>query len=101
MLNIFVDPPSFPDQTITTANHDAMLNSAKFLQAISAYPDSQLAKDYQMAVSQASDNVSNRADGSSNSSKNVADSIGAGVNQCVFKGTKSYQNVTLETIVGH
>jgi hypothetical protein len=98
MLNIFANPPAFADQTVTTDNHAAMLNAAKFQQSISAYPNSQLAKNYQAAITQSSTAADNSADGSANSSDNVADSI-TGATDAFFKGTKSFQNVTLADVV--
>lgn len=98
MKNIFATPPKFSDLTVTKDDRDAMKNAAQFHQTISAYPESQLAKNYQAAMSQTSSAASDKADGSDDSSSNVANSITDNVN-AFFKSTKKYQNVTLAAIV--
>jgi hypothetical protein len=98
VIQSFDVPPSYPAQTVTAASADAFANAALFVQTIDAYPTSALATSYQQAINQSSTNASSQANGSSNSSDNVAQSI-SGTVDAFFKGTKSFQNVTLAAVV--
>jgi hypothetical protein len=98
VMQSFATPPSYPGQTVTAASAAAFKNAATFVQTVSAYPTSALATQYQQAISQAQGNASGQANGSGSSSGAVAQSISSTVNN-FFKGTKSFQNVTLEAVV--
>jgi len=91
-------PAGYTPQTVTAASARAFQNAGTFIQAISAYPTSALATSYQQAMSQASSSASGQANGSSGSSGAAAQSISDTVN-AFFKGTKTYQDVTLEAVV--
>jgi hypothetical protein len=79
------DPAHFKDQAVTADNKTAMQQTAAFYQTISAYPDSQLAKDYVAAMTNTDKNAVNGA-------------IDGGVDD-FFKNTKQYQKVTLAQLV--
>ncbi|WP_187696176.1 hypothetical protein, partial [Xanthovirga aplysinae] len=67
-------------------------------QTIQAYPTSQFAQDYQAAMSGATDDAMNQADGSADSSENGMNSIIDSTNN-FFQGTNQFQHVTLSSIV--
>jgi hypothetical protein len=98
VMQSFDDPPSYPAQTVTADSAAAFQDAATFIQTISAYPTSALATGYQAAVNQATNNSSGQADGSSDSGNAVAQSIDDTVN-AFFRGTKTYQKVTLAAVV--
>jgi hypothetical protein len=92
------DPPYFKDQAVTADNKKAMQQTSDFFQTISAYPNSQLAKDYIAAMSNTDKDASSKADGSASSASAVGDAVSDGVD-AFFKSTKQYQLVTLEQLV--
>lgn len=98
MQNIFVTPPNFTPQTATTAEQKSIANADLFYQTIQAYPTSQLATDYQTAMSGTIKSASSQANGSANSTANASDTITQNVN-AFFQGTKQFQNVTLASLV--
>jgi hypothetical protein len=91
-------PGSYPATTVTAATAPAFQNAGAFLQTISAYPTSALAKSYQQAVNQAVGNASGAANGSPGSAEATAQNIPATVNT-FFQGTKDYQNLTQDKLV--
>lgn len=92
-------PPWYDQQTVTSDSAAAFQNAGKFIQAISAYPTSDLATGYQKALSQAQTNASQSADGSPDSGGAVTKSISDTVADYFKQHTISYQNVTLDAIV--
>jgi hypothetical protein len=98
MQNIFVTPPNFTPQTATAAEQQSIANADLFYQTIQAYPTSQLATDYQTAMSRTITSASSQANGSANSTANASDTITQNVN-AFFQGTKQFQNVTLASLV--
>jgi hypothetical protein len=96
MQNIFATPANFPAQT--AADQKSMQDADVFYQTIAAYPTSKLAKDYQAAMSGALHSGAGAADGTPNSSANVASAIGNGANT-FFKSTKGFQDVTLANLM--
>lgn len=98
VIQSFTTPRSYPAQTVTAASAKAFQDAATFVQTISAYPTSALATQYQQAMNQAQSNASGAANGSANSSAATAQSVTNTVNQ-FFKGTKGFQDVTLEAVV--
>jgi hypothetical protein len=94
-------PRSYPATTVTAASAPAFQNAGAFLQTISAYPTSALAKSYQQAVSQAvsaAGNASGAANDAPGSAEATAQNIPATVN-AFFEGTKDYQNLTQDKVV--
>ncbi|MFN8407410.1 MAG: hypothetical protein U0X71_08020 [Sphingobacteriaceae bacterium] len=98
MQNIFVTPPNFTPQTATGAEQQSIANADVFYQTIQAYPTSQLAQNYQAAMSGTISSASAQADGSPNSTANTSDAITQSVN-AFFQSTKQFQNVTLASLV--
>lgn len=98
VIQSFTTPPSYPAQTVTAASATAFANTAKFVQTISAYPTSGLATSYQTALTNAQNKASAAANGSTGSSDAVAGAISTTVDAW-FKTTKTYQNVTMESVV--
>lgn len=98
VLQSLDDPPAYPAQTVTAADAQSFKDAASFIQAVSAYPSSQLASDYQAALNSAQTGASSSADGSDGSSGAVAQSIDDTVN-AFFQTTKNYQDVTLAAVV--
>lgn len=96
--NFFADSPSYTPVTATSDEAAAIKNAGVFIQTIAAYPTSKLTKDYQTAMSSAQTTGAQKADGSTGSSDAVANTMTASVNT-FFKGTKSFQNVTLAGVV--
>ncbi|WP_109302492.1 hypothetical protein [Aquimarina sp. AU474] len=89
-----------PFEPVTASSDDetAMQQAATFYQTIIAYPNSKLASDYVAAMKQSQTDASSKADGSSGSSQNVADSLSDSV-QKFFEGTKEFKKVTLPVLV--
>jgi hypothetical protein len=83
----------FDDVTVSADYVTVMQQTSNFCQTIAAYPDSQLAKDYVNAMNSTNTNVDN-SDGSSDGVNNAMQGIAA-----FFAGTKSYQKVTMASIV--
>ena len=98
VIQSFTKPPSYPAQTVTAASVKAFNDAIAFVQAISAYPSSALATQYQQALNQAQTNAAGQANGSANSSSTAAQSLTNTTSQ-FFKGTKQYQDVTVEAVV--
>lgn len=98
MQNIFSTPPAYAPQTATVAQQQSIQNADLFYQTIQAYPTSQLAKNYQAAMSGTITSSSAQADGSPNSTQNTSDNITQSVN-AFFQSTKQFQNVTLDALV--
>ncbi|KAG0292061.1 hypothetical protein BGZ96_004592 [Linnemannia gamsii] len=96
--DIFATPPSYPAQTAAADEAAAIANAGVFYQTISAYPTSALATNFQNAMGGTLNNASGPADGSPNSSANVASSISDSV-KAFFQSTKSFKNVTLAGLV--
>jgi len=92
------DSDPFPDAIITTDDTEAMEQAAKFHQAISAYPTSKLAEDYRQALDDSKKSGLEQADGSADSSNNIADAMAKTVDD-FFKGTKAYEKVNLASLV--
>ncbi|MBE7171676.1 MAG: hypothetical protein INR73_13880 [Williamsia sp.] len=88
----------FDDVTATSDQATGLSQAATFYQTISAYPDSQLAKDYLAAVNNANTNAGNQANGSSSSASNTNSAINNGVNT-FFQNHPSYSKVTLGGLV--
>ncbi len=88
----------YAPQTITKAEQKSIEDAATFYQTISAYPTSQLAKNYQTAMTSTQTNAANQADGSSSSSDNIANAISGGADN-FFKSTKGFKDVTLSSLV--
>ncbi len=99
-IGIYLNPimKVFKPQTVTADNKTAMQQTADFYQTIAAYPTSQLAKNYIDAMNDTNNSADGQADGSANSATNVDNTIENGVVN-FFKNTKSYQKVTLSSIV--
>jgi gas vesicle protein len=89
---------SFAPQTVAADAVAAMQNAGAFFQTISAYPSSKLSTGFQAAMAGTQSAAGKAADGSANSSANVANAIGDGVN-AFFQSTTSYKNVTLANLV--
>lgn len=98
MQNIFVTPPNYTPQTATAAEQASMSNADLFYQTIQAYPTSQLAVNYQAAMSGTATAAAAQANGSANSTQNTSDTITQNVN-AFFQSTKQFQNVTLASVV--
>lgn len=98
MQNFEQDPPAYSPQKVTKDDAAALANAGVFYQTISAYPTSQLTKDFQNAMAGANDAAAKAADGSAQSSQNVQDAISNNAD-AFFKGTKSFKNVTLAGLV--
>jgi hypothetical protein len=84
----------YPSQTITQNGGTAMAQAELFYQTIAAYPSSQLCQDYVAALQAAKDAAEARADGSPGSASAVASAIDDAL-QSFFRGTTSYNQVTL------
>jgi hypothetical protein len=84
----------YPSQTITQGGGTAMAQAELFYQTIAAYPSSQLCQDYVAALQAAKDAAKTRADGSPGSASAVASAIDNAL-QSFFRGTTSYNQVTL------
>jgi hypothetical protein len=97
MQNIFANPVQYDPQTASSDEKDSIANAAVFYQTIQAYPTSQLATDYQAAMSGTISNASSQANGSDNSTDNCGNAIEEGVD-AFFQGTKQFQNVTLASV---
>lgn len=95
-------PAAYPATTVTAADAPAFQNAGAFIQTISAYPTSALAKSYQQAISQATSTSSGAANGSSGSAAAAAATpvqIMSDTMSAFFAGTKDYQNLTQDKVV--
>ena len=88
----------YEPQLITADDYSAMKSAGNFFQTISSYPSSKLSTDFQTAMSKTTSDAASKADGSTNSSKNINNSITENVNN-FFKSTTDYKNVTLANLV--
>lgn len=88
----------FPAQTVSADQKKAQDDAARFIQTVSAYPTSQLAKNFQAALDSTGSAAGDAADGSADSSKNVAHAIDAGIN-AFFQKTKQFQDVTMAAYI--
>lgn len=91
-------PITFPAQQATPDSQQSMQQADVFYQTIAAYPTSQLAKDYQAAMSGTVDAGRTAASGQPGSSGGVANAIGNAAN-AFFQSTKQFKNVTLANLV--
>lgn len=86
----------FPDTSVTKSNKEIMDKANTFYQQIQAYPNSQMAKNYQAALNGAQSSAQSTA--ASGNVQKTQQSIDDSV-EAFFKTTKNYQDLTLSDVV--